>query len=39
MDAIREYLRIELELGGLKPFFSAKNQHFALLSVGSIAKQ
>lgn len=30
MDAIELFLRNELELGGLKPFYSAKHQHFKL---------
>lgn len=30
MDAIVLFLRTELELGGLKPFYSAKHQHFTL---------
>lgn len=30
MEAIRIFLAAELELGGLKPFFTAKRQHFSL---------
>lgn len=30
LDAIVEFLTGELELGGLKPFYSAKHQHFSL---------
>lgn len=30
MDAIVQFLATELELGGLRPFFSAKRQHFSL---------
>jgi uncharacterized protein (TIGR02646 family) len=30
MEAIVQFLAIELELGGLKPFYSAKRQHFSL---------
>lgn len=30
MDAIVQFLAAELELGGLKPFYSAKHQHFSL---------
>lgn len=29
-DAIVEFLRVELELGGLRPFYFAKRQHYSL---------